>query len=98
MSNKSIVDVRAALFDVIAGLNNTTTPMPLDRAKAICETCQVLVNTAKVEVDFLKLVPDSATGFIKEAPQLEGAGVKPTATGWLQHDASTGVTKHRIGH
>ena len=38
--------------------------MELDKAKAIADIAQVIVNSAKVEVDFIKVVHGNGSGFI----------------------------------
>lgn len=50
----SIEDLRNHLFETIEAIKNDE--MDLDKARAITEVSQVLVNSAKVEVDFLKTV------------------------------------------
>lgn len=37
----------------------------IDKAKAICEIGQVLVNSAKVEVDMMKATNSQGTGFMR---------------------------------
>lgn len=44
--------LRNTLFSVLAGLKNGS--CNIDQAKAINETAQTIINTAKVEVDFMK--------------------------------------------
>lgn len=46
----------------------------IDRAKAICEIGQVLVNSAKVEVDMMKATDGQGTGFMRNinVKQIEG--------------------------
>lgn len=60
MKNK-IEDLRNHLFATLEGLLDEQNPMELDRARAVADVAQVLVNSAKVEVDFLK-VTDSVQG------------------------------------
>lgn len=54
MKNK-IEDLRNHLFAALEGLADEKNPMALDRAETISKVAQVLVNSAKVEVDFLKV-------------------------------------------
>lgn len=49
---KTIDDVRTHLFKALDGLSDKS--MEIDRAKAICETAQVIINSAKVEVDYMR--------------------------------------------
>jgi hypothetical protein len=44
--------LRESLFAVLAGLKSGE--IKIDQAKAINETAQTLINTAKVEVDFMR--------------------------------------------
>lgn len=37
-------------------LKDKDAPLELDRAKAICQVSQVIINSAKVEVDYLETV------------------------------------------
>lgn len=45
--------------------------MEIERAKAISDVAQTIINSAKVEVDYMKQVGSkSASGFIPDAPRL----------------------------
>ena len=60
---KKIEDLREALFDTIDQIKAGT--MDVEKAKAITSIAQVIVNSAKAEVDFLKNVnATGSTGFI----------------------------------
>lgn len=69
---RQIDDLRAKLFDTLDRLNDTDNPMEVDRAKAVAEVAQVIINSAKVEVEFMRQRGSerTATGFIPdvEAP------------------------------
>lgn len=65
MKNK-IEDLRNHLFATLEALSDTENPMDLDRAKAICEVGQVIINSAKVEVDFINKVGGVGTNFIPQ--------------------------------
>jgi len=75
--SNSIADLRKHLFDTLEALKAKDNPMELDRAKAIADVAQVVINSAKVEVDFMRMRGDGSkgTGFIpeeKEVPALPG--------------------------
>ena len=54
--------LRTHLFDTLAGLKDGS--ISLDKAKAINETAQVIVNVAKVETDYVRATRRaSASGF-----------------------------------
>lgn len=66
MKNK-ITDLRNHLFATIESLNDPDNPMDIERAKAVSEVAQVIINSAKLEVDFIKATGRSeGTGFIPE--------------------------------
>lgn len=64
MQNK-IQDLRNHLFATLEGLMDDDKPMDLGRAEAVAKVAQVIINSAKVEVDFMsKLDSRYSTGFI----------------------------------
>jgi hypothetical protein len=66
MRNK-IDDLRNHLFETLEALKDDEKPMDLDRARAVAEVAKVIVESAKVEVAFLKVTGAvRATGFIPE--------------------------------
>jgi hypothetical protein len=71
--SKSLNDLRAALFDTLEGVKAGT--IDLEKARAINEIGKTLVDTAKVEVDFLRATEGDSSSFIQpeQAPRLEHA-------------------------
>lgn len=59
-----ITTVRTTLFETLQRLSDKDNPMDLDRAKAINEVAQTLINSAKVEVEALRVIGGNGTGFI----------------------------------
>lgn len=51
---KTITDVRENLFKTIDRLLDENNPMEIERAKAISDASQVLINSMKVETEFYK--------------------------------------------
>lgn len=68
MKNK-MTDLRNHLFAALEGLSDPDKPMDIERAKAIADVAQTIINSAKVEVDYLKTVGGTGTGFIEEQPE-----------------------------
>jgi hypothetical protein len=58
-----INSLRQHLFDALAGIKDGS--LELDRAKAIAEMGQTIINSAKVEVEYCKAVGGNGTGFIQ---------------------------------
>lgn len=80
MPKNKIEDLRNHLFDTIERLLDPDDPMDLDRAETVGKVAQVVVNSAKVEVDFIKQTGHGGSSFIQNlpasavarAPQLKG--------------------------
>jgi hypothetical protein len=89
MSN-DITELRSALFDTLRGIKDGS--IDIEKAKAINDTCQTLVNTAKVEINYLLVTntqPDSVF-FTPEAKQL------PNGTTVVDKSPGVTVTRHRL--
>jgi hypothetical protein len=67
----NITTVRDHLLATLAELRDKTAPMDVARARAIAEVAGVLVDTARVEIDYLRAVGG------KQAQFLEGQGGLP---------------------
>lgn len=77
--NNQMTDLRNHLFATLEALQDPDKPMDIERAKAVAEVGKVLVDSAKVEVLFLKVMDGDgkSTGFIeseKALPALPYAG------------------------
>ena len=84
----NIDDLRSHLFATLTALRDKDAPMEIERAKAISEVAQTVINSARVEVEHMKLI--GATG---ESKFLAGGKAKadpPLPPG------ITGRTVHRL--
>lgn len=92
MSNPHINQVRQSLLDTLADLRNKEAPMDIERAKAVATVASVLVDTAKVENEYLKITGQDRSNFIEahadDAPRL--------ATNASPFPSVAGVIRHRI--
>lgn len=59
MPKNTLDDLRNHLFATIEALQDDDKPMPIERAKAICEVADRLIDTAKVEVTMYEVVGGS---------------------------------------
>lgn len=55
MPHNKMDDLRNHLFETLEALKDKDEPMDLDRARAVADVAKVLIESAKVEVDFLKV-------------------------------------------
>ena len=85
MKNK-IEDLRNHLFATLEALQDTDSPMDVDRAQAIANVAGVIVNSAKVEMQFIRLTGGTGSGFIPEQISGPGSGAS----------AEPGVRKHKL--
>lgn len=83
MSTRNIDDVRSALFKALDGLADKS--LDIERAKAISEVAQTIINSAKVEVDYLRVTQQT-----KEAKFLEGSTPKQLPDGIVS------IRRHRL--
>lgn len=93
MGNKSsdIVELREALFDTLRDLR--AGKIDAEKARAINDTAQVIVNTAKVEIDYLR-----ATGATKgtEFIPSDRDPVLPDGTTVVSQKPGVTVTRHQL--
>lgn len=80
--SKTISDLREAMFDTIAALKKGE--ITIEQAKAMSEIGQVIINSAKVEVDYIRANNGG------ETPFLEATGNSNLPPG------VTGITRHRL--
>lgn len=62
MKNK-MQDLRNHLFETLEALKDEEKPMDIARAKAISEIAQTLINSAKVELEFMEATGQIETEF-----------------------------------
>lgn len=55
MARNKIKDLRDSLFETLERLMDNDDPMDLARAKTIADVAQTVINSAKVEIDFMKV-------------------------------------------
>ncbi len=91
MPSPHIDQVRSALLDTLADLRNKEQPMDIERAKAVATVASVLVDTAKVENEYLKLTGQDRSQFL-ETPD---AGVQ-RIEGPAAHNPFPTVVRHRL--
>jgi len=78
MPKNKLADLRDHLFETLEALKDDKDPMDLPRAKAVADVARVIVDTAKVEVDFLRVTDGmKCTDFFpEEAADSAPAGLR----------------------
>lgn len=64
-------DLRNHLFATLEALQDDEKPLAIDRAKAICEVADRLIDTAKVEVKLYDLIGDRPASKFLTLPEVE---------------------------
>jgi hypothetical protein len=67
MNTPHINTLRQHLLDTLADLRNRENPMEPDRARAVALVASVLVDSAKVEVEYIKVTGADRSGFLEES-------------------------------
>lgn len=55
MPKNKMGDLRNHLFATLEALTDKENPMDVERAKAVCDVAQTLINSAKVEIHYLEV-------------------------------------------
>jgi hypothetical protein len=87
----TITDMREHLMQTLAALRDRENPMDVDRARAVAQVASVLVDSAKVEVDYIKATSaDGDSLFISplnsspdRLPSNDKASIQQTPTGFI---------------
>ncbi len=70
--SRDIDSLKTVLFKTLDDLNNRNAPLNIDRAKAINDIAQTLVNIAKVEIQAAQVLGGKGTKFIPPALPQKG--------------------------
>ena len=62
-----INQLRELMFETLKSLKDKDAPMDVERAKAVSNAAQVIINSVKVEIDYLKVSGGQGTQFIPDA-------------------------------
>jgi hypothetical protein len=69
MKNK-MTDLRNHLFETLEALKDKDQPMEVERARVISDVAQTLINSAKVELQFMELIGGNEDSQFFEHPRL----------------------------
>jgi hypothetical protein len=71
MKNK-ISDLRNHLFSVLEELTDPESTYDIAKAKVVADVAQVIINSAKIENDYIKIIGGShGTGFIEDRNEVK---------------------------
>jgi hypothetical protein len=78
MSN-TIDALREELFGTLRALRDKENPMDIERAKAVVNVADAIIDSAKVEVDYMRVTGADGTGFIptNQTPLPPPDGITP---------------------
>lgn len=77
MAKNKMSDLRDHLFETLEMLKDQEKPLDLARAKAISDVAQTIINSAKAEIDLLKVMDGRAAEgeFFETRPEI---GTRPS--------------------
>jgi len=76
MKNK-ISDLRNHLFSVLEELTDPDSTYDIAKAKVVADVAQVIINSAKIENDYIKIIGGThGTGFIEDRNEVKQIGEK----------------------
>jgi len=81
-----ITDMREHLMAALAALRDRENPMDVDRAKALAQVAGVLVDSAKVEVEYLRVTGGEQSAFLES--EKDALPALPNGI--------VGITRHRM--
>lgn len=103
----TIDTLRDIMFDTLQQMRNKESPMEIDRAIAMAKVADVIIDSAKVEVDHMRIAGGQGSGFIPvhavdlTKPMLPGASYsEKTGNGSKTVTTLPGgatVTRHKMG-
>jgi hypothetical protein len=62
MAKNTMQDLRNHLFETLEALKDEEKPMDIERAKAVCQISQQLIESAKTEVKFMEVTGNTVDG------------------------------------
>ena len=86
-------------MDTLADLRNKDNPMEPDRARAVATVASVMIDSAKVEIDYLKVTGYAHSQFLGAEGVIpsDGDKVQLTRTTTGLPNGISSVTRHRLG-
>lgn len=66
MKTPHITQLRQHLMDTLADLRDRANPMEPDRARAVAQVASVLIDSAKVENEYLKMTGQDRSEFLEQ--------------------------------
>jgi hypothetical protein len=91
--NSTIQDLRETLFATLRGLNDGS--IDIERAKAVGDISQTIINTGKLEVEFLRQTGRGGTGFVPQLEEPSASNERKTMTGVVTNTPTGQVHRMR---
>lgn len=84
--NNSMDDLREHLFATLRGLQDKDAPMDIERARAVANVAGVLIDSARVEVEYSKVTgTETGSRFLAAPKDADEPALPPGITGIRQH-------------
>ena len=94
MSSETISDLRSHLFAALRGLTDTKNPMEIERARAVSDIAQTIINSAKVEVDAIRIAGGQGSGFFPALADPDTPQSSPGPSDVIEQRPGVTVRRH----
>lgn len=89
-------ELRHHLMATLASLRDRENPMEPDRARAVAQVAGVMVDTARVEVDYIKATGGDHSHFLQPAATAVVQPALPLDDGPSAHNPFPTVLRHKL--
>lgn len=96
MSSNTITGLREHLFSTLRALKDKDAPMDIERARAVSDIAQTIINSVKVELDHMKVTGATGTDFIPIAAEATSTSVTSAGTKTVTRLPGATVTQHKL--
>lgn len=90
-------ELRQHLMGTLDALRDRNNPMEPDRARAVAQVAGVMVDTARVEIDYLKVTKQARAGFLDEQHPSALAHTPTAHNPFPAAPGILGVRRHTLG-
>jgi len=91
-----INELRTQLLATLADLRNRENPMEPDRARAVAQVAGVLVDSARVEVEYIRATGQDSSSFLNPAPTPLALPEPDTTTRPGDANGIVSITRHHL--
>lgn len=93
-----IAELRSHLFETLRGLRDKENPLDVQRARAVCDVAQQITDTARIELDLMKITKERVASDFLPPPDCDVPPVSGQLPGHTRTTGTGTATVQSIGH